>query len=611
MGVASALVFVATFLVPVSWAAPALADPPKQAEDLGPLPGQQATKVPVGSPLAADTAVRGGGEPQEPKAAPNATKTTTGAAGYNPSTSKPSSRSEFETVYQNADGTKTAQFSTDPLNVQKSDGSWTSVNTVAVKTSDGGYSVADHPLSPTFGATSGTSAGDYRVSSAGHTISFSLEGEAKKPAGRATAKQRTVSGGNANSSVAYTGVAPGEDLAYEVTPGQVKESLVLNQPPTAANPSWTWRVHAPDLTLAQDKFGDITFTDALGAVIFDTPIPAMFDSSAVPGHSESAVTDVPVTLHQVSDSDWTMTLTPDPSWLNDPSRVYPVFVDPSTASSYADNAHSYESNGTALTGVAYVGNSLAGGDTYWRTVTHFNYEQLFGYQVLGVDLQEWYLSGSTAQTAGAVDYANAFSYSGVGPFLSGITISAGTSGYGDATGAGLTNEIASWVSARSSGNYLMLAGGEQSGAYTYKSLGLEMFISYESIPTIQATNISIPDPNGFAASTSSPGYGHVGSATPTFTTSYTQDASNGDAPVNYNYAISASRGGPFNSPLWTTGWTSTNQVQVPPGRSRPRNPILLASGGRGPIRNYRFLTRVRVHNKHEPHIKCRIRFPRR
>ena len=476
-------------------------------------------------------------------------------------------------MYKNTDGTQTARFSTVPLNVKKSDGSWGAVNTHAVMGSDGGYRVANHPLNPSFAPSSGTSAGDYQVSSSGYSVSFGLVGEQTRAAQRASAKQRTVSGGDANSSVAYPGVAPGEDLAYEVTPGQVKETLVLNQPPSSANPSWTWRVHAPNLTLGQDKFGDITFTDSAGTVVFVTPIPAMMDSSGVAGASGNAVTNVPVTLAQVSGADWTMKLTPDPTWLNNPARVYPVFVDPSTASSSANDAHSYESTGTSLTGVAYVGNSLASGDTYWRTITHFNYEQLFGKHVLGVDLQEWYNGdGTTDQTAGAVDYASAFSYNGVGAFLSGITISAGTSGYGDATGSGLTNEIASWVNAGSSGNYLMLAGGEYSGQYTYKSLGLEMFITYEAVPTIAATNVSVPDANGFTAGTSSPGYGSVGSSTPTFTTSYTQDASNGSAPVNFNYAISASRGGPFNSPLWTTGWTSTNQVKVPPGVLAPGTP---------------------------------------
>lgn len=97
----------------------------------------------------------------------------------------------------------------------------------------------------------------------------------------------------------------------------------------------------------------------------------------------------------------------------------------------------------------YAGNSRAGGDTIWRAATHFDYEQLFGYQVLGVDLNEWCKDGTLDQTFGEVDYASAFSYSGVGQYLWTVTISAGTSGSGDATDAALANQIASWANARS------------------------------------------------------------------------------------------------------------------------------------------------------------------
>ncbi len=471
-------------------------------------------------------------------------------------------------MYQNQDSTKTAQFSTEPLNVSRSDGSWVPVNTTATKTSSGGYAVADHPLAPKFAATSGSSSGDYQVSSSSYTVSFSLEGAKPRPATRASAVDRTASGGDSDSSVAYTGVAAGEDLAYEVTAGQVKETLVLNQAPTEANPSWTWKVHAPGLQLGRDQFGDVTFTDVLGNVVFITPIPAMVDSSAVPGVSGAAVTNVPVSLAQVSDDDWTMTLTPDATWLNDPSRVYPVFVDPSTASPYADDAHSYESTGSQLTGVAYVGNSRASGDTMWRTVTHFNYEQLFGYQVLGVNLEEWYGGdGSTDATNAWVFWANAMSFNGQGTTLSPITVSSGTSGYGVANDARLTNQYATWVNNRTSGAYLMLTGQETPGAYTYKSLGLQMFISYESKPTIAASTVSVADPNGFAATSSSPQGGAVGSSTPTLATTTTQDTSNGSAPVNRWYSVSANAN--MSSPLWQSGWTSSSQVQVPPGMLAP------------------------------------------
>lgn len=163
-------------------------------------------------------------------------------------------------MYDNTDGSKTAQFSTDPLNVQKSDGSWTPVNTAVKKDSSGSYSVTDHPLSPKFAGKSGAPSADYQVSSAGHTVSFSLEGEKPKTAGRATAVQRRISGGSSGSSIAYAGVESGVDLAYEVTAGQVKETLILNHAPSSAAPSWSWDVHAPGLSLTTSSATSISPT---------------------------------------------------------------------------------------------------------------------------------------------------------------------------------------------------------------------------------------------------------------------------------------------------------------------------------------------------------------
>jgi large repetitive protein len=503
--------------------------------------------------------------PTDPATATQSTASAeTGTGDYDPSTSKVISRSEFETNYQNADSTKTAQFSTQPLNVQRTDGSWVPVKTTVSTTSSGDLTVADNPLDPQFAGTSGGSSGEYSVSSAGYTISFKLQGADDVRATQATSQQRTVSGGSASSSVAYDGVAPGQDLAYEVEAGAVKETVVLKSPPTDQM-DWVWTVHAPGLTLGKDQFGDITYLDSLGNTVFVMPIPAMQDSSGVPGQSGPAVVNVPTTVACAGNDDWTLTLTPDQTWLNDPSRVYPVFLDPSTASSYANDAHSYENTGTSLTGVAYVGNSRAGGDTIWRTVTHFNYEQLFGYHVVGAALDEWYGGdGTLNQTIGAVDYATAFSYNGVGNYLSGITISTGSSGYGYAQDAGLANQLSAWVDARSSGNYLMLGGQESAGLYTYKSLGLEMFITYEAKPTITATQVSVQDPNGFASTTSSPqgGAGVYGSSTPTLTTSFTEDGGNGGAAVNRWYSVSANAN--MTSPIYQSGWTSSATVLVPP-----------------------------------------------
>lgn len=498
----------------------------------------------------------------KPGAAPaNPVKPVGEAVGFDRATSKVVSRSAFENVFENTDGTRTAQFSTVPLNVQDSAGAWGPVSTKLVAdSSNGGLEVVDHPLLPKFAKQSGGS-GEYSVTVAGHTVSFGLEGADAVPAGDVPAGDISANSSSSSDAVAYDDVLPGEDLTYQVQPSGVKETLVLHSAPVSASPSWTWRIHAPGLTLSKDYAGSILFKDAAGDVQFLTPTPVMEDSSGVAGVSEPSIADVPTTLSQSADGDWELTLTPDAGWLNSPARVYPVFVDPSTASSGPNDEHSYESNGTAVTGVAWVGNSRANGDTYWRTVTHFNYEQLFGYEVLGADLQEWYGgSGTLNAEIGAVDYATTFSYGGVGAFLSPITISAGSSGYGDATAAGLANQLSAWVNAGSSGNYLMLGGNEAAGAYTYKSLGLELYISYVAKPSVSIVQVATTaGPKTSPAS--STGYGPVA---PTLQVTGSDSSS---TPMNYKYEIGTSVS--MSTLKWSTGWTSSTSVPVPMGTLQP------------------------------------------
>ncbi|MGA0569051.1 PA14 domain-containing protein [Rathayibacter sp. KR2-224] len=535
----------------------ASASPKHSATDVAPLPVKKGALA-HGAPLQANHGFRAsGGATSVSLPSPKKADSPVKKGGFDQKTSKVVQRSEFTQLYQNPNGTKTLQESVQPLNVKNSSGSWVPVSTkVVTDPSTGGLTVHDNPVTPRF---SKTGAGDqYSVSSGKYRVSFALSGAKHVAESQAPLVDRVASGGAADSSVSYQNVLPDTDLAYQVQPGGVKETLVLAAPPTSSSPSWSWRIKAPGLELSKDQVGDIEFRDAAGQLEFVTPTPAMEDSSAVAGKRGAAITNVPTVLKSLGGGNWLLTLTPSSSWLQDSSRIYPVYIDPSTASSAAENAYSYESNGTVLTGVAYVGNSRAAGDTYWRTVTTFNYEQLFGYHVLGAEIEEWYLNnGTTNQTAGNVFWASAFNYNGVGPWLSGITISAGGNGYGYATDAGLTNQISSWVNAGSSGNYLMLSGQESAGQYTYKDLGLEMYISYEANVSASATHVSVPDPNGFSSGTSSPTSG-TGSATPVL--SAAGGGGNGSY-IGYNFSVSANSN--MSSPLWSTGWTGASQVQVP------------------------------------------------
>jgi hypothetical protein len=299
------------------------------------------------------------------------------SSSFNAATSTVASRSAFDTIFANADGTQTEQSSVLPMNVQKPDGSWVPVSTTVSRDLAGGFSAPDQPLSPTFAPSTGGDGSDYSVTVGGSTVSFNLVGAASSVAASPSSVDLGSQGGSAASGVAYKNVQPGTDLVYQVTNAGVDESLVLAAPPSSVKPSWTWDIHAPGLSLSKGAQDEIDYTDADGVVQLVTPIPAMWDSSGVAGVSGPVITNVPYTLSQLADGDWSFTIAPDAGWLDSADRVYPVFVDPSGLTGPSADENAYESNGTHLTGVTYVGNSRASSEnTYWRTVESYDYSRL-------------------------------------------------------------------------------------------------------------------------------------------------------------------------------------------------------------------------------------------
>ncbi len=477
-----------------------------------------------------------------------------GASTFDAKTSKLVDHSEYANIYKNADGTMTQQLSLTPVNVKDSAGKWVPISTNVRKRSDGGFDVANHPLSPSFSANAGSADGVFSVSRSNYKVSFSLNGTSSAAAGAPSAKDRVAAGASTSDSVAYPAVLPGADLTYKVETGTVKEAIVLDAPPTAAAPSYTWTIHAPGLTAAKDADGDINLTDPSGVIEFQIPTPVMSDSSAVDGVQGAAMEDIATTLGPVAghSGEWALTLNPDPAWLKDPARVYPVALDPSVneGESY-ENA--YESNGTHLTGVTYIGNSLAGGNTIWRTVETYNYSAAFGSELTGADVVEQYAgAGTTTAQPSGFWTAGCFGFSCEAGNLSNTTISSGASGYGVQSGSGLFYNFASAVDNQLAGSYFALAGAE-APSYTYKQVYSTLQLSYVPMATVAAVPQSIG--TGYEVS---PQGGVLGSVTPILQVSSSDQSG---SALNYNFVVSNSAG----TQVWSSGWTASASVQVPAG----------------------------------------------
>lgn len=451
--------------------------------------------------------------------------------GYDEDTSTVIERSEYQEVYENEDGSFTTKMSTAPLNAQTAPGTWEPISTTIDAVQGGGGQVTRHPLKPTFDPTADAD-GALTLRRPGTRLELTLEG--------AKGKKLKRSG----SSAEYADVFDGIDLEYDVTPSGVKEALVLDRAPKKAT-SWTWRLSGTGFTVQEGRDGSYDIVSQ-GKVQMHIPPALMFDSSGKEGVREAAEKNVPMTLER-SGTGWLLTLRPDQKWLTSKDRVYPVSIDP-TVESPDENVYSYKSDGVVVhNSGAKVGNSRGGGDTYWRAVLHYNYEQLFGKQVIDADIYAYTQLGTANSHRVLSEHASSFAFHGVGEDLAAGYI--GADGWID--GDGLSNRIAQWVRDGIAGGYIMLNGEETPGAYTYKSLDTAMLIDW----------VDVPVPGNPVAPT--PADGARASFTPTLAVDRAGDNAEAQAAA-WNFRVSTDPNVDAGT-IWSSGWIGDSRAQVPAG----------------------------------------------
>ena len=121
------------------------------------------------------------------------------------------------------------------------------------------------------------------------------------------------------SSVSYLSVNSNIDLNYHVYGQTLKEDIVFNSLPSAESFSFDFTYTGLSAVLKEDK--SVVFNDESGKTVFVIAAPFMFDSD------EGYSSDIQVTLEKTV-MGCRYTLTPDRKWLEAPSRVYPITLDP-------------------------------------------------------------------------------------------------------------------------------------------------------------------------------------------------------------------------------------------------------------------------------------------
>ena len=420
-------------------------------------------------------------------------------------------------------------------------------------TTHGAMAAVLHPLSPVFAATSDSSS---LVSATrdGYRLTESLAG-----AGGSTLKS-DGSPRAAARSVSYPAVFPGVDLSYHLDGASLADELTLAAAPSSAQ-KWTWHLSAPGLVAKANDAGDMEFIDPKGMVVFSVPLPSMWDSSAVEGVRDSAYGKVGATWSVTKDGA-DVVIEPDQAWLTDPSRVYPVVVDP-TLNPGGTAFHAYRSDGAFRSDAVLTGNSRAGGDTYWRTVMTYSYAAAAGAQVTGAYVAAQYGGEGTTTTAqpAYMAYAGCFAYSFCsGGNVAAMTIPLGTGSgtyaytYGDSSDP---YHVAKFYDGRLSvgdtSPYMAWFGNEVPGSYTYKLLATSLAIGYDQIPNV----------SGWSPPTPISGTTGI-TLTPTLVAT-TSDAEGDATGMRFTIWDNAAMTG---TPVFQSGWSGKSQ-QIPQGYLHP------------------------------------------
>jgi hypothetical protein len=276
------------------------------------------------------------------------------------------------TWFENADGSVTRNAYSGIVNYKAGDGTFQPIDTALVPLS-GGFAERANGLGITLaGKADALSLGTVALDG-NRTVGFSLSGAAP------------VEALVIDSVATYPSVFPDTDVRLTTLPAGIETEFVLNSPAAAREFTLPLRTHG--LRARMTAGGSVEFVDGSGAVAATIPPGSMMDSSIqgrAGGGAESRGVRYSLTT---MDGGPALMVTLDGAWLDDPTRIYPVVVDPAavgaTAGTWAEAGFSGDNSGSThlKVGTPDSGSSVA------RSFLQFGYlSPIAGQLVNGVSL---------------------------------------------------------------------------------------------------------------------------------------------------------------------------------------------------------------------------------
>ncbi|MEZ0579290.1 DNRLRE domain-containing protein [Nocardioides sp. MH1] len=240
-------------------------------------------------------------------------------------------------TYRQPDGSYEYVGYATPINYLDSDGTWQPIDNQLVSSPAAAYAVENAENDYVVKIPEDAGSHPVKIVTAGQWLSFSMAGLDGSP---------EVDGTEATFTEAPLGV---NEVTYDSRPDGVKESIVLNAPPSAA-PTYIYGLAvSAGLEPRIRPSGEIEIVDAAtDKTVFELPAPFMTDADNVTSN------DVTYDL-SANGSEWTLLVRPSLAWLQSDDRAYPVVVDPTVVKNPTTDAWITEASPTQVNaGGAYL-----------------------------------------------------------------------------------------------------------------------------------------------------------------------------------------------------------------------------------------------------------------
>ena len=225
----------------------------------------------------------------------------------------PGLSTETTNTYLMPDGSTGVESFLEPVNYQDDTGRWVPIDNTLVPAPGAAYEAENDEAGYLAKIPADAGSTPVKLTSDGFSITMKMRGLDGVPV-------------IDEDTATFDQVANADSVELKMTGGGVKESITLNQPPAGLDPV----VYTYDLTVSSGitprlvPSVGVQFVDAQGEVKATVPVGSMWDAA-----QPSASRDTGDYLLTGAGSGWVLQMTPDATWLRDPSRVYPVVIDPS------------------------------------------------------------------------------------------------------------------------------------------------------------------------------------------------------------------------------------------------------------------------------------------